>query len=36
MDCIFCGTEIEDDFCVECSDTCEEMGLNYNELKETI
>lgn len=35
-ECIFCGTEIEDDFCVECSDTADDMGLDYLELRELI
>ena len=34
MECIFCGTEIEDNFCIECNDTAEDLGLDYNELKE--
>ena len=36
MDCIFCGTELdnEDGFCIECENTCEDMGLDYTELKE--
>ena len=33
-DCIFCGTEIEDGYCYECDETCQEMGLDYNELKQ--
>lgn len=33
-ECIFCGTEIVDDFCVECDDTATDMGLDYSELKE--
>lgn len=34
--CIFCGTEIVDDYCIECEDTCIDMGLDYKELKEII
>lgn len=32
MNCIFCGTEIDDSFCVECSDTCDDLGLDYSEM----
>jgi len=31
--CIFCGTEIENDYCVECDDTAYDLGLDYQELK---
>lgn len=34
MECVFCGTEIEDDFCIECSDTADDLGLDYEDLKE--
>jgi len=30
--CIFCGTEIEDGFCVECSETANELELEYEDL----
>jgi hypothetical protein len=35
MECIFCGTEIEENFCYECDDTAMEMGLDYTTLRET-
>lgn len=35
MDCIICGTEIEDNFCYECDFTAQEMGLNYESLRDT-
>lgn len=34
MECIFCGTEIENDYCIECNETANDMGLNYDDLKE--
>jgi len=34
-ECIFCGTEIEDGHCIECSDTADDLGLDYQELKES-
>jgi hypothetical protein len=34
MNCIFCGTDIEDNYCYECEDTCNDMGLDYNDLME--
>lgn len=34
-ECILCGTEIEDNFCYECDETANDMGLDYNELKES-
>lgn len=36
MECIFCGTEIEEDFCIECNETCIDMGLDYEEMLEEI
>lgn len=34
--CIFCGTEVGDDnYCYECDETANDMGLDYNELKES-
>lgn len=35
MNCIFCGTETPDGYCIECEQTADDMGLNYNELKES-
>lgn len=35
-DCMFCGTEIEDGYCYECSDTADELGLDLNELMEAL
>lgn len=34
-ECIFCGTDIMEDYCVECDDTANDMGLDYQELKES-
>ncbi len=36
MNCIFCGTAIEDNFCYECDDTCQAMNLNYEDLVDCI
>lgn len=33
MECIFCGTEIQEDYCIECEMTADDLGLDYNELK---
>lgn len=35
MECIFCGTEIEEDYCIECEATADDLGLDYQELKES-
>lgn len=37
MNCIFCGTETYDNdgYCVECEMTCDDLGLDYSELKES-
>ena len=32
--CIFCGTDIQDNFCYECDDTAQDMGLDYQSLIE--
>lgn len=34
MNCILCGTEIAEQFCYECDDTAQEMGLDYISLIE--
>lgn len=34
MNCILCGTEIDDDYCVECDTTANDMGFSYDELVE--
>lgn len=34
--CIFCGTEIEDNFCYECDETANDLGLDYENLRDTI
>ncbi len=34
--CILCGTEIEDNFCYECDETANDLGLDYENLRETI
>lgn len=36
MECIFCGTAIEDNFCIECDDTASDLGLDYQELRDSI
>lgn len=36
MDCILCGTEVEDGFCYECDSQAESMGLDYQTLIESI
>lgn len=37
MDCYFCGTELDnlDGFCIECEETANDLGMDYNELKES-
>ena len=30
--CILCGTEIDDDYCIECDMTANDMGYDYNEI----
>lgn len=34
MNCILCGTEIEDNYCIECDSTASDMGLYYDDLVE--
>jgi hypothetical protein len=31
-ECILCGTNIEEDYCVECAHTADELGLDYEEI----
>ena len=32
MDCMFCGTETPDGYCIECESTADDLGLDYNDL----
>jgi len=34
MNCILCGTEIEENYCYECDTTAQDMGLYYDDLIE--
>ena len=34
--CILCGTEIEEDYCFECDNQAQDMGLDYIELTEAL
>ena len=36
MNCILCGTEIEDNYCYECDETANDLGLDYNDLINSI
>lgn len=34
MNCILCGTEIEENFCIECDNTAQDLGFDYISLTE--
>ncbi len=34
--CIFCGTEIEEDYCYECAETASDLGLDYEDMVNSI